>query len=397
LPDDKPPLIWHSNSPFAGTGYGQQTALFAKRLAEHYKLVISTYYGLEGSPIPWNGIPLLPAINGDFGDVTVPEHVKMLWGSDARKGLTVTLMDVWPLEPSIWRRFNVLSWCPVDHDPCPDPVLEFFHRSGAIPMAMSRFGEKQLANANLDPLYCPHAVDTDALKPLPQAEAREATGMPEDRFIVGMVAANKGNPSRKCFVEAFRAFKELLRIDSDAMLYLHTDLLGRFDGVGLVPLLRSLDVPEGSVIACDQYKATHMPFNLSTMAEIYSSLDVLLSASAGEGFGVPVVEAQACGVPVIVSDFTAQPELCGAGWLVEGTPTYTKIGSWQQTPDVDDIVDALRQCHSRTKAEVEQTSAKAREFALQYDADHVLTEYMLPALRAAAKRYEDRAPVELAA
>ena len=42
-------LLWHSNAPWAPTGYGQQTGLFAPRLAEKYDMAISSFYGLEGS------------------------------------------------------------------------------------------------------------------------------------------------------------------------------------------------------------------------------------------------------------------------------------------------------------------------------------------------------------
>jgi hypothetical protein len=45
-------------------GYGQQTGLFAPSLAEHYDLAISSFYGLEGSPITWEGIPVFPGIGG---------------------------------------------------------------------------------------------------------------------------------------------------------------------------------------------------------------------------------------------------------------------------------------------------------------------------------------------
>jgi glycosyltransferase involved in cell wall biosynthesis len=130
------------------------------------------------------------------------------------------------------------------------------------------------------------------------------------------------------------------------------------------------------------------------MAAIYSSLDVLLSPSAGEGFGIPVLEAQACGVPVIVSDFSAQPELCGSGWLVEGTRNYTPIDSWQFRPDVPDIYDALRQAYA---ARTDEHAAKAVEFAAQYDVERVLRDYMLPALEDAQERFDERKPVELVA
>ena len=38
------------------------------------------------------------------------------------------------------------------------------------------------------------------------------------------------------------------------------------------------------------------------MAGWYRSLDVLSACSYGEGFGLPILEAQACGSPAIVTD-----------------------------------------------------------------------------------------------
>lgn len=389
---DKPSLLWHSNSPTTSTGYGQQTALFGPRLAEHYNLGFSAFYGVEGAVIPWHGLPIYPGIGQSHGNEAIKDHAEVHHGS-LRGGLTVSLMDVWVLDPDVWSKLNIACWTPVDHQPVPAPVSNFFARSGAVPIAMSEFGRDELKLAGLDPLYIPHAVDCATFKPVPQDQAREATNMPPDRFIVGMVAANKGNPSRKCFSEAFQAFKLLLDKDPDAMLYLHTEITGRFQGVELIPLLREVGIPEGSVIACDQYRAVHYPFPTEMMAKVYSSLDVLLAPSAGEGFGIPVVEAQACGVPVIVSDFSAQPELCGAGWLVSGRRVYTPIGSWQFLPDVEDITDALQRAHSSRGRHAE----RARDFAEQYHVEVIFKDRMLPALEEVAERYDERAPLKVAA
>ena len=45
------------------------------------------------------------------------------------------------------------------------------------------------------------------------------------------------------------------------------------------------------------------------MAHIYRAADVLLATSVGEGFGVPILEAQACGTPVIIGNWTAMEDL----------------------------------------------------------------------------------------
>ena len=52
-------VIWYSNAPWAGTGYGQQTAQATTRLQkENYKTAIISNYGLEGNNTSWNGIQI---------------------------------------------------------------------------------------------------------------------------------------------------------------------------------------------------------------------------------------------------------------------------------------------------------------------------------------------------
>ena len=64
-------------------------------------------------------------------------------------------------------------------------------------IAMSKFGVEETHKAGLDCMYVPHGVDTNVFKPGDKAEARQRLGLPQDKFIVGTVAMNKGNPSRK--------------------------------------------------------------------------------------------------------------------------------------------------------------------------------------------------------
>jgi glycosyltransferase involved in cell wall biosynthesis len=301
----RPKLLWHSNAPHAPTGYGMQTALFAPRIAEHYDMAISSFWGVEGAPIVWEGIPVFPGMGGGtFGEEWLLAHAERFFGGDARDGLVLTLMDVWVLNPKIMAQMNSAAWVPVDHEPAPPRVVDFFAESGTVPIAMSKFGMQMLGR--LDPLYVPHAVDCRQYQPKDRKTVRELTKLDEDTFVVGMVAANKGRPSRKAFTQAFQAFARFLEKHENSVLYLHTTLSrAHGDGEDLAELLEALEVPQANVRIADQYRMLFDPFGHKTMATIYSNLDVLLNPSMGEGFGVTMLEAQACfpaSTPVTATD-----------------------------------------------------------------------------------------------
>lgn len=59
-------------------------------------------------------------------------------------------------------------------------------------------------------------------------------------------------------------------------------------------------------------------FNISQnkLSEIYNLSDLLFFASTKEGFGLPILEAQSCGVPVITSKTTSMPYVAGNGAII---------------------------------------------------------------------------------
>ncbi len=59
------------------------------------------------------------------------------------------------------------------------------------------------------------------------------------------------------------------------------------------------------------------------LGELIGAATALALVSLFEGFGVPILEAFACGVPVVVSDRSSLPEVAGAGGLVVD-PTDTE-------------------------------------------------------------------------
>jgi hypothetical protein len=387
-------MLWASNAPFAGTGYGVQTAQVTERLKrDGHEVAVACNFGLQGSETEWNGIKLYPTGVSPYSDDILTAHSQHWASGSDLPSLVITLFDVWALKnPSIDRIPKIGAWVPIDHKPAPPDVIEWLRRPNVMPIAMSRFGSEMMSLESLEHLYAPHAFDGRFFKPTPSFT--DALGQPirgrdimqvedESAFVVMMNSANKGRtPPRKSWGENLLAFGIFAQDKPDAILYLHTDESSALGGVDLHALIRACGIKPAQVRFVNQY-AYRMGLPQQALAALYTDADVLLATSAGEGFGVPVIEAQACGTPVIVSNWTAQPELVGDGWVVEGQPLWDPFqNSWFFTPLVGQIVEALEGAYARERGE---TSRDALAFAEQYDADRVYAEHWRPVLEVLAR------------
>ena len=209
---------------------------------------------------------------------------------------------------------------------------------------------------------------------------------------------NKGVPSRKSLPQIIETFAAFRARHPEALLYLHTEITGLYrEGYNLRPLLSAFDLDDSAVRIADQYRYQFDPEPPEHMADVYSSFDVLLNPAMGEGFGLAVLEAQACGVPAIVTDFTAMSEVCGAGWKVGYDRVRTPMRSWQAWPKIDEIGEALEACYELSSSERAALSAQAREHALRYDVERVMEEHWVPALAELEQRFADREPLRIPA
>jgi glycosyltransferase involved in cell wall biosynthesis len=124
---------------------------------------------------------------------------------------------------------------------------------------------------------------------------------------------------------------------------------------------------------------------------MYNAADVFLLPSQGEGFGIPVLEAQASGCPVIVTDFTAQSELCGGGWKIPVDRIddlyYTPQGSEQAWIRPSAIITALETAYESRGDDNLRT--QAREFAMDYEVEYVTDRYTMPSLKTMAQGNAD--------
>jgi glycosyltransferase involved in cell wall biosynthesis len=376
-----------SNSPGQPTGYGIAAEALIQRLKRDGADVAAiSNYGNEGIKTKFHTgyghIPVYPRgaeVYSNDSAILGHKHWKAL--NKKQPDLLITLYDVWVFQGKNWDDINVASWTPIDHSPVPPQVAKWSAKENVTPIAMSKFGQKELQAKGIDSIYIPHSVDTKVFKPrdkIGKQSIEDYMGIGNDRFVVGMNAANKsgGTIHRKAFGENLMAFAMFCKKHPEAILYIHTDPVSPH-GWNLMALGETLGIPADNMAFVDPV-SYRFGMSQEDLAGIYSSMDVFLATSYGEGFGIPTVEAQACGVPVIVSDFAASPELVGDGWLVGGQPLYDNTQtSFFTIPSVPLILQALEEAFVRGKGK----SDKAIEFAQQFDHDVVWDKYWRPALK----------------
>ena len=381
----KAAIAFGSNSPGTPTGYGQQGKQLITRMLRHgMKVAALSNYGLEGQQTELT-----------FGKEKIPHYPKGLtlysadvypiWAADFHtkhpdyKPYLMTLYDVWVYNQMDYKG-EIISWVPMDHLTITPGVREFLTKSNVIPVTMAPHGQEIMQALGLESTYIPHGIDTNVYKPtyeIAGKNIREFMGIPEDAFLVGIVAANKANGQihRKAYAENLLAFAMHLKSHPDSLLYIHTEPGRGYGGFDIAVLLKAMGIPRENVLMPDPF-LLRAGYPEEHMAGFYTAMNVLLSTSYGEGFGIPTIEAQACGTRVITSNYAASKDLASEdSWKIDGQPFWDEAqGSFFQIPSVNSIVRALNEAYEADRAK----SEKAIAFAKQFDADKVWNENWVP-------------------
>jgi glycosyltransferase involved in cell wall biosynthesis len=116
-----------------------------------------------------------------------------------------------------------------------------------------------------------------------------------------------------------------------------------------------------------------LPFD--KLKEFYWQGNVFVCTTMGEAFGLPMLEAMACGVPVITTNFGGQTDFVNNenGWLINSIP---KENTWDilyegihwQEPLIDDIRKAMREAYNNPGL-VKEKGLKAIETSSEYSWD----------------------------
>jgi glycosyltransferase involved in cell wall biosynthesis len=384
--------LWFSNAPFVGTGYGTQTAQAVKRFQrDGHNIAVSTNYGLQGFQTTWEGIPLFPMGLGAYSEDIVGAHFAD-WSKQNPGGRphVFVLFDVWVLKSKHWDEMPITTWTMVDHRPLPPAVYNVVRKPNIKAASVSRFGQQEIERLGIESPYIPFGIDTATYKPTTTFTAgertltgRELMGLPDDVFVVSLINANKaagpGSIHRKAWAEQLLAFSIFAQDKPDVRLYIHTERHGNYGGLNLDALIKAVGLEENKQVkVVNQYAFHQGHFDNDAMAALYTATDVLLAATYGEGAGLTVMEAAACGTRAIVNNFSAQPEFVSTdSWLTENQPYWDGAQlSWFAIPNVPSIVDALEQAYAKGQGRSSEQILHAQE----YDADNVWAKHWRPYL-----------------
>lgn len=377
-----------SNSYGMPTGYGKQTQLLIDRMVKHgLKVANFSNYGLQGSmseiKTPHGKIPHYPMGYKQYSEDVIPvwqQHFTSQYPDI--KNAVLTLYDVWVYK-DLQYDGDIIAWTPLDHVTLPPGVLKFLLRPNVHPITMSPHGQRQLERAGVESVYIPHGIDTKIMKPTESVygvPTREFLDVPDDAFLVSIVAANKANGlvHRKAISEQIMAFSIFHNEHPNSYLYLHMEPFPVFGGFNIPALLKACGLNDEYVRILNS-DVNRVGYPDEFLAGVYSASDVMLQVSYGEGFGVPALEAQACGTRVIASNWAASPDLTGPdSFLVDGQPFWDEPQqSFYNIPNIGSIVNALKIAHEQPRG----VSQESIDFAKQFDVDIVWQWYWMPYLR----------------
>ena len=177
-----------------------------------------------------------------------------------------------------------------------------------FPVAMSRYGQQGLKkDFDCDATYIPHGVDTNLFKPV--LNPKYGNEICPKAFIVGCVARNQHRKNIPRLIKGFAQFVKKRNLSPEqAKLILHMDWndamgwkfpsFAEHYGIGkylMSPLMGNLDQGQSP--------------SDEVMAQLYNCMDVFVLPTAGEGFGIPTLEAMSCGIPICATNYTTSYEL----------------------------------------------------------------------------------------
>jgi glycosyltransferase involved in cell wall biosynthesis len=223
-------------------------------------------------------------------------------------------------------------------------------------------------------------------------DLKKAFGLDSNNKFIGTTMRNQ---FRKLFPNLFEAFRKFLDVSGrdDIYLYAHTSYP---DGAWNIPeLIQYYNVAHKvlftyichncenvfpsfytDIATCKRcgevagkMTSTQKGVTTKTLAGIYNIFDCYVQYSNSEGFGMPMVEATNCGIPLMSVDYSAMSDVVrkvgGQPIKVIGLQTEMKTGCKRALPDDNHLVELLIKFFNKPQSIRNIDSIKTRTLTLK--------------------------------
>lgn len=365
-------VLWLSDAGCT-TGFGTVTHAIGDRLVTDYGhdiSVLAVNYRGDHWPTPMKlYVPTLRDARDTHGTSRFVEMLAMVMPE-----VVVSLNDPLvlarhlfknPRDPQahLARTAPILAYLPIDGINYPQTVLrlpEFVARlepvTGGtekpqlVPVVMARHGNLAYPEAPL--VY--HGVDTEAFRPVAtrpltmsdgtvvrsKGDAKRKLEIPPDATLIVRVDRNS---LRKNYADTVAALVPVMRRDPKVHAWFHCD---SEDAAGIDLNLYVSRYPDvmGRFHWPGRY-SNNIGWKTEDLVAVYNAGDVFVSTSSGEGFGLTLAEAAACGLPIVAQNVSAIPEVVGPGGiLLEPERTTVPLsGQDNWLPNVEAFTVAIDQ------------------------------------------------------
>lgn len=248
----------------------------------------------------------------------------------------------------------ILSYMPDDGTNLPTPWTTLLPKITNL-VAMSRHGQTHYQPSKL--VY--HGSDPEMFWPIwekpkvasngvvckTRADCKRLFGLDPDHFLVGRVDTNSG---RKDYPALIKALWPVMGKYSDIDAWFHCQDEGQNVGVRFQSMFsREQERVNPKRFFFPGLLTTFEGWPIEDLNILYSAFDCLVSTSRGEGFGLGLLEAAACGIPIVAQNVSAIPEVVGPGGiLLEPRDLITTpAGHDNWLPDIEAFSQAIEKLY----------------------------------------------------
>ncbi len=336
--DNKPSILWVGDAAVS-TGFARCTHAACDELhrAGWHVSIVGVNYAGDPHDYPYDIYPGFSP-HGGGRDVYGMGRLQVL-SRELEPDIVVLLTDPWNVAgyvkalPTDDGHIPTVGWLAVDaKNQDGNPLNDLDHV-----VSWTKFGAVELAHGGYDGAssIVGLGVDTDVFKPADKSKARQALfngiDIPADAFVIGVVGRNQWPRKRlDLSIEYFAHWVKMNSIDN-AYLYIHSAPTGE-RGYDIWRLVEYYGM-KGRVM----HGSTPMGVGVddASMVDVYNAMDVYLTTTQGEGWGLPALEAMACAVPCVVPDWS------GLGEWVEGAAMRVPCNSTAVSAPINGLAYTL--------------------------------------------------------